>query len=101
MATKRRKSHKDVEFAVGSTEAPTGPIRGAFYERTFGGAAERAVILARHGVRGKVTIDVIVNSVSGARWWGGDAAARRFRDYPEASVFERIIVRADSKWSIR
>ncbi len=100
MATKRRKSHKDVEFAVGSTEAPTGPIHGAFYERTFGGAAERAVILARHGVRGKATIDVIVSSVAGARWWGGPEAAQRYRAEPEASVFERIIVRADSKGSV-
>ena len=88
MGMKRRKSHKDVEFQIDQKTF-----------KTFAEACEHAVILAVMG--SNVTIDVIVWTASGARWWGGAEAVMQYRDDPEASVFERIVVKADSKGRVR
>lgn len=36
------------------------------------------------------SVDVLVWTEAGARWYGGDDAIERYREDPEASVFERI-----------
>lgn len=90
MKRKIAKTHKGVEFAVDN---------GAGDEvifKTFDAAAGFAVTLAASG-RPKVSIDVLVYNVSGARWWGGDYAVAEYRSDPDASVHERIVIRADSQ----
>lgn len=70
--------------------------------RTFGRldeAAGLAVSLAASDGRPH-DIDVVVWTAKGARKYGGDAAVAQYRDDPEASVFERITVRADSRGRI-
>lgn len=90
---KRSKTHKGVEFAVDDA----GGNERIF--KQFDAAAGFAVSMA--ATRGeKVNIDVLVYSVSGARWWGGDEAAMVYRDDPDASVHERISVRADARGRI-
>ena len=41
-------------------------------------------------------VDVVVIDEEGARAWGGDAAVETYREDPEASVFERIEIKATS-----
>ena len=43
-------------------------------------------------------IDVLVHSAAGARWYRGSSdGEEEYEEDPEASVFERIEVRADSQ----
>jgi hypothetical protein len=84
-----RKTHKDVEFAVDDASGQQHIFR------TFDEAAGFAVALAVSDGRPH-NIDVLVYSKAGARWWAGDEGAEEFEEDPEASVFERIVVRADS-----
>lgn len=81
----RKRTHRDVEFHV-----------GADVFRTFGEAAVFAVVMAERFGRAE-TIDVVVWSKAGARWLGGDHGAEQYDEDPEASVFERIVVRAVSQ----
>lgn len=84
-----KKKHKDVEFIV---EGP-GPTGAASTPRGFYDTAEDA--------RGEpVTIDVVVHSKAGARWYGGDWAVEEYEEDPDASVFEHIVVRAESQGRI-
>lgn len=87
---KRAKTHKDVVYEVHTG----GSAYSKAYEK-FDDAAVNALGLAIH-TGGSAIIDVIVHSVSGARWFGGDDAVERYKSDPEASVFERIKVIADS-----
>lgn len=88
MASKK-KSHKDVEFMVESKNRP------AMYFKTAEEAS--ANVIARAISDGEPhTIDVLVSSKAGARWYGGDYAVEIYEEDPEASVHERIIVRAES-----
>lgn len=87
----RAKTHKDVEFHV--TEADGG---GAMYYKRFDEACSIAVGASASQGRAYV-VDVIVYSASGARWWGGAAAVESYREDPDASVFERIKIRADNQ----
>lgn len=77
------RKHKDVEFHV---------LDRVF--DTFDEAAGIAVVDALGG--GKVDVDVVVWSVEGAEWFGGDDARGQYEEDPEASVFERIVIRANS-----
>jgi len=62
-------------------------------------AAGRALDLAL--LTGKdVHFDVLVYSEAGARAYGGDDAVERYLEDPDASVFERIVVKAESLGSI-
>lgn len=74
----RTRTHPDVEFVADESE----------YFKTFDRA--RAAIGPRGG-----TIDVVVASRSGARWLYGNAGADAYDEDPDASVFERLVVRAD------
>lgn len=86
----RRKTHKDVEFAVRVVKRDA-TVQAVF--RSFDEAAGAAVAMATTGER--VNIDVLVWSRSGARWFGGDAAVEQYDEDPDASVFERIEVKAN------
>jgi hypothetical protein len=85
----RAKTHKDVEFAV---DDASGNER---IFKTPDEAAGFAVTLALSDGRPH-NIDVLIWSRWGAKWYGGDDAVTQFEEDHEASVFERIEVRADS-----
>lgn len=85
----RKKTHKDVEFQI---ELLNGDQK---YFNSFDEAAGLAIAIA--GSTGStVNIDVIVVSKAGARWWGGDYAVEEYEFDEDASVFERIEVKANS-----
>ncbi len=79
------RKHKDVEFQIGQAVA-----------RTFEEAA--ALAMSQSLAHGRpVVVDVVVWSKAGARWYGGDDAVAQYKEDPEASVFERIVVQAQSQ----
>lgn len=82
----RKKTHKDVEFMVERG-------KDVDYFKRFDDAAAAAVHQAV--ARGESAIDVLVWSRSGARWLGGDDAVEQYDEDPEASVFERIELKAN------
>jgi hypothetical protein len=88
-AKRPRRRHPGVEFAVNDAN------RTEHVFKTFDEAASFAVGLAR-GNGARVHLDVLVYSPAGAAWWAGDDAVADYHDDPEASVFERIEIRADS-----
>ncbi len=77
-----------VEFAVDDA----GGRERVF--KTFGEAAGFAVSIAASNGQ-TVNLDVLVFSPQGARAYGGDDAVDQYNEDPEASVFERIEIRAD------
>lgn len=85
-----RRVHKDVEFHVDH------PITGGtqVFKRLDEACLEAVVIAASQGRT--VHIDVVVWSRAGAVWFGGSDGGDRYDEDPEASVFERIKVKADS-----
>lgn len=84
------RSHKHVDFEV--TDLSGNPHRF----RTFDEAAGFAVsVSASFG--GSVYIDVVVWSKAGARFYAGDDGVEEYEEDPEASVFDRLVVRADSQ----
>ena len=62
---------------------------------TFDAAAGRAVRLAASG-RKDVTIDVLIYSKEDAKAYGGEYAMERYLEDPDASVSERITIKAES-----
>jgi hypothetical protein len=85
MTKKRAGRHKGVEFVV---EGYDGHQRTF---KTFGEATDFAVGRAA-STGSKVDVDVLIYSVSGARWWGGDPAVEEYQEDPEASVSDRFEV---------
>lgn len=82
--------HKDLEFEV---EDGSGNRR---LFNIFNAAAGFALSMSVS--RGSpVNVDVLCWSEAGARAWGGDDAVEEYREDPTASVFERIVVRAESQ----
>lgn len=80
----RKKTHKDVEFAVGDRYYDS-------FDEAAGDAVSRAIS------RGEdVFLDTIVSSKAGARWFAGDDGIEIYEEDPEASVFERMVIRADN-----
>jgi len=79
--------HPDVEYAV-----ELGHKEVIF--ETLADAAPVALSAAL--AQGRAYLDVLVHSEGGADWYGGDDAAELYRDDPEASVFDRIELRATS-----
>jgi len=85
----RLKKHKDVEFMVSDDRG-----RDLYFD-----TAEEAAVTAlsraiSHGEM--VVIDVLVSSKAGARWYQGDDGVEQYLEDPDASVFERIEVSAQS-----
>ena len=83
------RSHKDVNFEV------TSPNRSNTSYKTFAEAASSALMAAASS--GSATLDIIVWSAAGARWLGGDDAVERYREDPEASVFERYQIKVNAQ----
>jgi hypothetical protein len=85
----RKKSHKAVDFAV---DDASGNER---IFKTFDEAAGFATSLSA-STGAPWNVDVLVWDEGGADWYGGDDAVEMYLEDPEASVFERIVIRADS-----
>ena len=83
-----RNRHKDLEFAVDDANGEERIFKD------FDEAAGFAVSIAATG-REDVYIDVLAWSRGAAKAWGGDDAAEQYDEDPEASVFERIEIKAD------
>ena len=81
----------DLEFAVDDASGKEQIFR------TFGEACGLAVGLLCTGQRSSpVYVDVLAWSEDAARLWRGDHGVDEYRDDPDASVFERIEIKA---WS--
>jgi hypothetical protein len=81
-------SHKDVEYAVED---------GGGQERIFKTADEAAGFAVSLAMSGRtVYIDVLIYSRAGARFYGDDHAVEQYDEDPEASVSDRIQVKAES-----
>lgn len=77
------RKHKDVEFHV--------------LDRVFGTFDEAAGVAVMAALESdKVDVDVVVWSAKGAEWLGGDDAREQYEEDSEASVFERIVISANS-----
>lgn len=85
--------HKDVEFHVSAGEKTK-------VLKTFGEAASLALAMSASRGGEEAVIDVIIYSVSGARWWNGDHGVETYREDPDASVSQRISVRAQDRGRI-
>lgn len=86
--TNPRRRHKDVEFHV--------DFRGTTrIFQTWDEAAGFAVTATAALGEVKMLIDIVIWSEAGARWWFGDEGVEMYREDPEASVFQRIEVKAN------
>ncbi len=86
---------KDVEFHVEAKRY----LETRVYT-TMGEAASVAIgVAASTGLT--VTIDVCIWSEAGAKAYGGDHGVEQYREDPDASVFERIEVKANALGRIR
>lgn len=88
----RATRQKDLEFHVSSGE------RTEVF-KTFSEAAAYAVVQSVSRGR-EAVIDVVTWSRAAAKAWGGSYAVEVYDEDPEASVHERIRVRADSQGRI-
>lgn len=82
-----RRKHKHVGFHVDDASG-----RERVFD-TFDEAAGFAVALSA-GSGWKQNIDVVIWSEAGARWYAGEDGVEHYREDPDASVFERIEVKA-------
>jgi hypothetical protein len=85
----RKKTHPQVEFAVDVRDYNQRLFK------TFDEAAGFAVALAASDGRPR-NIDVLIYNARGAAWYGGDDAVEAYEEDPDASIFERIEIRADA-----
>ncbi len=85
----RAQKHADVQYAVDDASGSEHTFD------TFDAAAGYAVAVALSG-KDDVTIDVLVWSETGARWYGGDDAVESYQEDPDASVFERIEIKVNA-----
>lgn len=84
----RKKTHKDVEYAVDDASG---------HQRTFKKFDEAAGFALSMAIsRGETDLDVLIWSVAGARWYGGNDAVAQYHEDPEASVFERFEIRVNA-----
>lgn len=86
----RPQTHSDVEYAVDDASGK---------QRTFKSSNEAAgFAIALSMSHGKpVNLDVLVHSPAGARWYRGSSdGVTEYEEDPEASVFDRIVISAES-----
>lgn len=89
----KRNSHPDVEFHA------LGPSGRDTYFKTFDEAAAFVVQQSLRG-GGWSNLNVLIHSESGARWYGGEDGLDQYRSDPNASVFERIIIKANPEGTV-
>ncbi|OGT57960.1 MAG: hypothetical protein A3E01_07925 [Gammaproteobacteria bacterium RIFCSPHIGHO2_12_FULL_63_22] len=100
MATRKQKqalskdSHGAVEFVVTDADG-----RNRYFD-TFAKAAVAATMESLRLGQKWTNLNVIVHSEAGAHWWGGDVAVERYREYPEASIFEQLAIKVESRGMI-
>ena len=87
MATKK---HKDLEFHVDDA----GGVPRVF--KDWGEAVAFAVALSVSNGR-SINVDVIAWSRAAARHWMGDHGVEMYDEDPEASVFQRVSIRAEDR----
>ena len=87
----RAKTHKDVEYMVSN---PLDSSQDQYF-KTADEASSAAISRSISDGR-KRYIDVLISSASGARWYGGSDAVDIYKDDPDASVHERIVVTAEA-----
>lgn len=85
--------HKDVEFEVSAGER-TNTLS------SWSEAATLAVAMSASRDGEEAVIDVLVHSRAGAKHWLGDLGVEVYDEDPEASVFQRISIRARDKGRI-
>lgn len=90
----RRKTHPHVEFHVERADS-----RGArsfdVFDKWDDAVSQAVAYALSHGAA--YNIDIVIWSEPGARWWAGDHGVAWYKEDPDASVFERIVVRANSE----
>ena len=85
--------HKDLEYQLEDAGGATRTFK------SFEDACALAVSVAASDGR-PVNLDVLCWSRAAARVYGGDAGAEIYDEDPEASVFDRIVIRAESQGRI-
>lgn len=91
---KLTETHKDVEYHIDEIGG------GTFITHSFDKASAYAVRQSIDLGEKWTNVDVVVWSEAGAKWWGGDEGVRRYHEDPEASVFDRLVVKAQSQGMI-
>ena len=86
---------KDLEFHVG----PDGIHTPQKICKSFKEACVYAVSMGV-GTGQSMTIDVVTWTRAAAKAWGGDSAVEVYDEDPDASVHERIIIKAESQGRI-
>ncbi len=82
--------HKDVEFAVDDALGNQRTFKS--FDEAAGFAVSMAASMGKD-----VNLDVLVWSKAGAKAYGGSSGVEVYEEDPDASVFERIVVRADAQ----
>ena len=86
----RSQTHKDVEYAVDDASG-----RQRIFKSSNEAAGFAISLAMSHGR--PVNLDVLVHSPAGARWYRGSSdGVTEYEDDPDTSVFDRIVVSAES-----
>lgn len=86
----RAQTHRDVEYAVDDASG-----RQRIFKSSNEAAGFAIALAMSHGQ--PVNLDVLVHSPAGARWYRGSSdGAEEYAEDPDASVFDRIVVSAES-----
>lgn len=93
-----KSKHSDVDFVVGTFSSRNISTDINSF-KTFNEAAGNAIGRAASSGR-EMAIDIIIYSKSGARWWAGDEGVEQYEEDPDASVFERFVIKAHSEGRI-
>ena len=102
----RARKHKEVEFMIedfgSGNQKHSGwyVAHGNAYFETSANAVEHAVAKSISRGGEQVTVDVLISSRAGAGWYGGDWAQEQYDEDPDASVFDRIVIGAQSQGRI-
>jgi|HubBroStandDraft_5_1064220.scaffolds.fasta_scaffold1095510_2 hypothetical protein len=84
------RGHKDLDFQLEDAGGTTRTFK------KFDEACALAVAVSA-STGHEVNLDVLAWSRAAARAYGGDAGAEQYDEDPEASVHDRIVIKADSQ----
>lgn len=87
-----RRMHKDVSYHVNNSQGEEQVFD--YFDEAAGFAALQAA------TSGKANLDIVVHSPHGAKFLGGDNALAKYKEDPEASVFERLVIKVDAIGSV-